>query len=139
MVAYKCVSGAGDGELPDAVTRGRAQRRAVRTWPRQRKRARAVTVPSYWEAIDWAIEVDEEARPQGVGEWQEALAGGKSKTRAARTVRKLATRSAEAPATDRAGMSWSSIALTVVIVVLLGASALAGLAVVPGDARCKRG
>ena len=27
MVAYKCISGAGDGELPDAVTRGRSQRK----------------------------------------------------------------------------------------------------------------
>ena len=42
MVAYKCVSGAGDGELPDAVTRGRSQRKGGTDLASAAKRARAV-------------------------------------------------------------------------------------------------
>ena len=126
MVAYKCVSGAGDGELPDAVTRGRSQRKGGTDLASAAKAGKGRYSAKLLEAIDWAIEVDEEARPQGVGEWQEALAGGKSKARAARTVRKPAVRTAKAPTTERTGMSWSSMALTMVIVVLLGASAWQG-------------
>ena len=126
MVAYKCVSGAGDGELPDAVTRGRSQRKGGTDLASAAKAGKGRYSAKLLEAIDWAIEVDEEARPQGVGEWQEALAGGKSKARAARTVRKPAVRTAKAQDTERAGMSWSTIALTAVIVVLLGASAWQG-------------
>ena len=78
MVAYRCISGLKDGELPDAVTRARNQRKGVGDL------APAATVgkrgydTKLLEAIDWAIEVNEEERPQSVAEWQAALpaAGG---------------------------------------------------------------
>ena len=126
MVAYKCISGAGDGELPDAVTRGRTQRKGGVDLASAVEAGRGRYDPRLLAAIDWAIEVDEESRPQGVSEWSESLAGGVSKKRTARSARKPATRSAKPPTTERTGMSWSSMALTVVIVVLLGASAWQG-------------
>ena len=126
MVAYKCISGTGDGALPDAVTRGRAQRKGGVDLASAAVAGKGRYSPKLLEAIDWAIEVDEEARPQGVAEWLEALAGGSSKHRKTGTGHKPATRPAKAPATERTGMSWSSMALTAVIVVLLGASAWQG-------------
>ena len=76
MVAYRCVSGCGDVELPDAVTRARHERKGdVGLSP-------AVTVgearyePHVLKAIDWAIQVNEEDRPQSVGAWQAVLSGG---------------------------------------------------------------
>ena len=126
MVAYKCISGAGDGELPDAVTRGRTQRKGGVDLASAVEAGRGRYDPRLLAAIDWAIEVDEEARPQGVSEWLEALAGGSAKKRITRPVRKPATRPAKPPTPERTGMSWSSLALTVVIVVLLGASAWQG-------------
>ena len=126
MVAYKCISGAGDGELPDAVTRGRSQRKGGADLASAADAGKGRYSAKLLEAIDWAIEVDEEARPQGVGEWSEALAGSGSRKRVTKPVRKTTARSARPAATERTGMSWSSMALTAVIVVLLGASAWQG-------------
>ena len=75
MVAYRCISGLRDGQLPDAVTRSGDQRKGGGDW------ASAVTVGSgrYTEgllqAIDWAVAVNEEDRPQSVAQWQAALSG----------------------------------------------------------------
>ena len=134
MVAYRCISGAGDGELPDAVTRAREQRKGVSDLRPAVEAGRGRYDPGLLAAIDWAIEVDEEARPQGVGEWSEALAGGSAKKRKTRPTRKTAARPAKAHeqrSTDRhelveygADSSDCRVAW---------GECLAGLAVVPGD------
>ena len=124
MVAYKCISGTGDGELPDAVTRGRTQRKGGADLASAAEAGKGRYSKALLEAVDWAIEVDEEARPQGVAAWSEALGGGSRKKSPRKTARKPATRPEKA--TARTGMSWSSMALVVVIVVLLGASAWQG-------------
>ncbi len=126
MVAYKCISGAGDGELPDAVTRARSQRKGGKDLAMAAEVGQSRYSAKLLAAIDWAIEVDEESRPQGVGEWSEALVGSGSKQRAAKPAPNTTARSAKAPATERQGMNWYSMALTAVIVVLLGASAWQG-------------
>ena len=126
MVAYKCVSGVGDGELPDAVTRGRSQRKGGADLASAAKAGKGRYSAKLLAAIDWAIEVDEEARPQGVGEWSAVMAGGGAEKRTAGPVRKPTRRPVKPPATERTGMSWTSLALTAVIVVLLGASAWQG-------------
>ena len=75
MVAYRCVSGLRDGQLPDAVTRSGDQRKGGGDW------ASAVAVgagryaESLLRAIDWAVAVNEEDRPQSVAQWQAALSG----------------------------------------------------------------
>ena len=61
MVAYKCISGAGDGELPDAVTRGRSQRKGGADLAMAAEAGKGRYSPKLLEAIDRAIEVDEEA------------------------------------------------------------------------------
>ena len=126
MVAYRCISGAGDAELPDAVTRAREQRKGDEDLAPTVEVGKGQYSAKLLAAIDWAIEVDEEARPQGVGAWRQALTGGgvrKGKTRAAG---KPAKKVARPPAAKHAGMSWSGIALTLVIIALLGASAWQG-------------
>ena len=75
MVAYRCVSGLKDGELPDAVARARWERKGER----ERDLASAVEVGgsgyrrSLLEGIDWSIRVDEGDRPQSVAALQARL------------------------------------------------------------------
>ena len=126
MVAYRCISGLGDGELTDAVARMLAQSRGDVGLLPAIESGKGKYSPKLLKAIDWAMEVDEHDRPQSVEAWRQALAGAGRKKRTAKPARKPATRPAKAPTTERTGMSWSSLALTAVIVVLLGASAWQG-------------
>ena len=126
MVAYRCISGTGDAGLTDAVARKLAQHDDNAGLAPAVEAGRGRYSPKLLAAIDWAIEVDEEARPQGVGEWSAALAGGRARKHTVKPVRKIAARPAKPTVTERIGMSWSSMALTAVIVVLLGASAWQG-------------
>ena len=121
MVAYRCISGLGDSELPDAVARMLAQTKGGTTLLPAVEAGKGRYNPKLLEAIDWAMEVDEEARPQSVAAWRQALASGSRRKSPPRTVRKAAAQSARSTTPERTGMRWSSVALTVVIVALLGA------------------
>ena len=123
MVAYRCVSGIGDGELPDAVTRGRTQRKGGVDLQPAIEAGKGRYNQKLLEAIDWAIEVDEEDRPQSVDAWRQALVGGGRRQGPAKPVRKPATQKTRDTTTGRSGPSWSTVALTVVIVALLGVGA----------------
>ena len=68
------------------------------------------------------MEVDEEARPQTVDAWRQALSGGGRRKRPAKSVRRTATKPAKGAATKRTGTKWSGVALTVVILALVGVS-----------------
>ena len=76
MVAYRCISGMRDGELPDAVARKLAQTDGGADLTPAVEAGKGKYSPGLLEAIDWAMEVDGEARPQGVSAWRAALAGG---------------------------------------------------------------
>lgn len=73
MVAYRSISGLGDKDLPDAVTRSRAARKGsgdvepAVSIGQERYDARLL------RAIDWAMTLEEDARPQSIGEWRTAL------------------------------------------------------------------
>ena len=123
MVAYRCISGLGDNELPDAVARMLAHTKGGTTLLPAIEAGKGKYSPKLLEAIDWAMAVDEGDRPQGVDAWRQALAGGSRRKGPAKSVRKSTTRSAKGTTTERAGPNWSSIALTLVIVALLGAGA----------------
>ncbi len=75
MVAYRCVSGLRDGQLPDAVTRSGDQRKGVVDWASAVAVGRGRYDEALLRAIDWAVAVNEEDRPQGVAQWQAALSG----------------------------------------------------------------
>lgn len=122
MVAYRCISGLGDGDLPDAVTRGRTQRKEQIDLTPATEAGKGQYSAKLLEAIDWAIQVDERDRPQTVTEWQAALAGGKTKKRTGKPVRKPATRTAETTG-ERTGIGWAGAVLLMVAGVLIGAGA----------------
>ncbi len=75
MVAYRCISGVGDGDLPDAVTRARGQRKGGRDWATAVAVGRGRYAEGLLQAIDWAIAVNEEDRPQSIAQWRAALSG----------------------------------------------------------------
>ena len=120
MVAYRCISGISDGELPDAVTRGRTQRKGGVDLTPAVEAGKGKYSLNLLEAIDWAIAVDEDDRPQTVDAWRGALAGGDRRQSLAKSVRKPATQSTKDTTTRRSGLSWTTIALTMAISALLG-------------------
>ncbi|MGR3914690.1 MAG: ankyrin repeat domain-containing protein [Gammaproteobacteria bacterium] len=78
MVAYRCVTGAAESELPDAVTRANWKRKGEH----DRDLQSAVTMgkdvyeAGLLKAVDHAVEVYEDDRPQSVAEMREVLSGG---------------------------------------------------------------
>ena len=121
MVAYRCISGMGDSELPDAVARMLAHTRGEAVLLPAVEAGKGKYKVKLLEAIDWAMEVNEHDRPQTVDAWRGALAGGGRRKSSPKSVRKPTTRPTKDTTTERTGMRWSSVALTVVIVALLGA------------------
>ena len=75
MVAYRCISGLSDGELPDAVTRSRSARKGSGDLEPAASIGQGRYDARLLRAIDWAIQVEEDARPQSIAEWQQALPG----------------------------------------------------------------
>ena len=73
MVAYRCVSGLGEEQVPLSTER---QYRRLRGEPDLRP-ATEVGAGQYDEellkVIDWAIEIQEEDRPQSIAEWRTAV------------------------------------------------------------------
>lgn len=82
MVAYRCLSGLGDAELQlhDAVTRARAQRKGDQDLTPAAEVGKGTYDTGFLAAIDWAIRVNEEDRPQTIAAWQEAFLGGNGAT-----------------------------------------------------------
>ena len=80
MVAYRCVSGVGESELIDAVTRSRFERKGE--LEKDIEPAAVVGKGRYVDAllagIDWAIKIDETERPQSVAAMRSAIGGGQS-------------------------------------------------------------
>ena len=125
MVVYRCISGVGDSELPDAVTRGRIQRKGQNDLQPAIEAGKGQYSQKLLEAIDWAIEVDEGERPQSVTEWQTALSGGRTRKRSSRTVSKPVARDATGT-TQRVGVSWVGMVLIVIVAMLVGAGGWQG-------------
>ena len=73
MVAYRCVSGLRDADLPDAVTRSRNQRKGVPGLAPAAEVGQGGYDARFLQAIDWAIQVNEEDRPQTLTAWREVL------------------------------------------------------------------
>ena len=120
MVAYRCISGISDSELPDAVARMLAQSRGGTTVLPAVEAGQGKYDPELLEAIDWAMEVDEHERPQSVDAWRQALAGGGRRKTPTKSAGKTAAEPAKTTTTEGAGPSWPTVALMVVIVVMLG-------------------
>ena len=123
MVAYRCISGIGDGELPDAVTRGRTQRKGQVDLIPAVEAGKGKYSAKHLEAIDWAIEVDEQDRPQSVNAWRGALAGSGRRKGPTKSVRKSVAKPTSSRPTKRAGLSWHRALLMMVLGALVAAGA----------------
>ena len=123
MVAYRCISGIGDGELPDAVTRGRTQRKGQVDLIPAVEAGKGKYSAKHLEAIDWAIEVDEQDRPQSVDVWRGALAGSGRRKGPTKSVRKSVAKPTSSRPTERAGLSWHRALLMMVLGALVAAGA----------------
>ena len=129
MVVYRCMSGGSDADLPDAVTRARTQRKGGQDLTLAVEVGKGVYDAQFLKAIDWAIQVNEEDRPQSITAWREAFSDGQS-VEAARFLPSSASPSpasvttpleqAAAANAARFGLL-SKAALAVVGVVVLGA------------------
>ena len=121
MVAYRCISGISDNELPDAVARMLANNRGEAVLlPAVERRARVNTMPNSWKPSigrwRWMSMTGLRVWTPGVEPWPGTVAG-----RVRPSLRgKLATPPTRGTTTERAGPSWSAIALTMVIIALLG-------------------
>lgn len=76
VVAYRCVSGLRDADLPDAVTRSRVRRKGGPDLAPAVEVGKGTYDTRFLKAIDWAIQVNEEDRPQTLTAWREALPDG---------------------------------------------------------------
>ena len=122
MVAYRCISGISDSELPDAVTRGRTQRKGQVDLVPAAEVAKGRYNARLLDAIDWAIEVDEEDRPQSMDSWRLALAGNSRRKNPIMSAGKTTPKPTGSIPTGRSGPSRPTFALIMTIMVLLGVS-----------------
>ena len=127
MVVYRYVSGLGDGELPDAVTRARTQRKGGQDMTPAVEVGKGTYDAQFLKAIDWAIQVNEEERPQSIAAWREAFADGQGADAAQPPVSTVSPTPAATPAEQAAAANaarfglLSKLALAVVGVTVLGA------------------
>ena len=121
MVAYRCISGTSDSELPDAVARMLAQSRGEAVLLPATEAGKGKYNAKLLEAIDWAMELDEGDRPQTVDVWRQALSGGGRRKGPIKSAGETAPKPTRSTTTTRTGPSWAGVALTAVLVALLGA------------------
>ena len=129
MVAYRCVGGLRDADLPDAVTRARSQRKGGQDLTPAAEVGKGTYDAQFLKAIDWATQVNEEERPQSIAAWREALSDGQDAGAAQHPVSPAPpspvppTTPLEQAATANAARFGlvSKLALAVVGVVVLGA------------------
>ena len=117
-VCYRCLA----GEPPEDATERLREDPLVPASTRCKGKASAELL----DAIDRALRVNEEERPQSIKEWRETLADGGNN---GKPTRRPVTRPAGSSATPLAGISWLSRAL----MALLRAVAWPGSAVISGD------
>ena len=73
MVAYRCISGLEDKQIPDAVTRSRAARKGSGDLEPAVSIGRGRYDAWLLRAIDWAIQVEEDERPQSIAAWRQGM------------------------------------------------------------------
>ena len=125
MVAYRCVSGLRDTDLPDAVTRSRATRKGSGDLEPAASIGQGRYDGRLLRAIDWAIQINEEDRPQRIGEWRAALPPLGTQGQSAPVRRSQSSVSVPARSTrERSTFSlprWATLVGVVMLVVAVGA------------------
>ena len=121
MVAYRCISGLADGELPEAVPRALKQHKGEEDLAPAVRVGKRKYDAKLLAAIDWAIEVHGKDRPQSVVAWRAELSGGETPDEAPSLEKRLE----EAKAGSTAQRRWL-FAAALILAVVVG-SALTGV------------
>ena len=118
MVAYRCISGLKDGDLPDAVTRSRAARKGSGDVEPAVDIGQGRYDARLLRAIDWAMTLEEDARPQSIGEWRTALPplGDREPPRHSQPP-------ISEPARSQSSSRWATVAGMVALIIAVGAGA----------------
>lgn len=119
MVAYRCISGLKDGDLPDAVTRSRAARKGSGDVEPTVSIGQGRYDARLLRAIDWAITLEEDARPQSIGEWRTALPPLDDREMSRSSQPPVA----EPERSKSSSLRWATVAGVVALVVAVGAGA----------------
>lgn len=124
MVAYRCISGLSDGELPDAVTRSRSARKGSGDLEPAVSIGQGRYDARLLRAIDRAIQVEEDARPQSIAEWQQALPGlTLNESRATPPAGPSKEPRTETTAATSAFLRWAIVAGVIALIVAIGGGA----------------
>ncbi|GAA5218264.1 right-handed parallel beta-helix repeat-containing protein [Corallincola platygyrae] len=73
MVAYRAITGVGDDKLMDAVSRSLTVSRGGADMPTAESIGAGKFAPGVLQGVDWAMQVNENQRPQSVEVWQQKL------------------------------------------------------------------
>ena len=118
MVAYRCISGLKDGDLPDAVTRSRAARKGSGDVEPAASIGQGRYDARLLRAIDWAMTLEEDARPQSIGEWRTALPPLDD-----REPPRPSPPPISEPARSQSSSRWATVAGMVALIIAVGAGA----------------
>ena len=118
MVAYRCISGLKDGDLPDAVTRSRAARKGSGDVEPAVHIGQGRYDARLLRAIDWAMTLEEDARPQSIGEWRTALPPLDD-----REPPRPSPPPISEPARSQSSSRWATVAGMVALIIAVGAGA----------------
>ena len=124
MVAYQCVSGLRGTELPDAVSRRMAQDDGEVSLQTAVEVGQGRYDQTLLTAIDWAIQINEDARPQSIAEWQQALPGlTPSESQATPPAGPPKEPRTETAAATSSFLRWAIVAGVIALVVAIGGGA----------------
>ena len=119
MVAYRCISGLEDKQIPDAVTRSRAARKGSGDLEPAVQIGRGRYDAWLLRAIDWAIQVEEDERPQSIAAWRQGMPPLAHSQGHAGPLTSAPVRRRAAPTVPR----WATVAGVVALVVAVAGGA----------------
>jgi len=122
MVAYKCITGCKDSELIDAVARSRLQRKnqSDQDLAPAIQKGRGRYNDDVLKGIDWAIQINEEDRPQSISEWMPTLFAAQNETRTQAHAAPVTHATVNPTAKDRSSSSMPIFALIATIIIAVG-------------------
>ena len=119
MVAYRCISGLEDKQIPDAVTRSRAARKGSGDLEPATSIGRGRYDAWLLRAIDWAIQIEEDERPQSIAAWRQGMPPLAHSQGYAGPLTRAPVRRRAAPTVPR----WATVAGVVALVVAVAGGA----------------
>ena len=123
MVAYRCISGLGDGDLPDAVTRSRHLRKGVADLTPAATLGKGRYDGRLLEGVDWAIRVNEDERPQSIAVWRTELPPLEERATVLSSPPPAAAKPIPGKTNTKKLSRWMTLAGVIVLVIAVGGGA----------------